>query len=73
MMAGDEDGRRQVAGRLGGGRPIPDASGHDGDIRWNFEKFVVSADRSRITRFAPKTKPDDPAVIAAIEQALPKS
>jgi glutathione peroxidase len=53
--------------------PIPDASGHDGDIRWNFEKFVVSADRSRITRFAPKTKPDDPAVIAAIEQALPKS
>jgi glutathione peroxidase len=52
--------------------PIPDASGHQGDIRWNFEKFVVSADGSQITRFAPKTKPDDPAVIAAIENALPK-
>ena len=52
---------------------IPDASGHDGDIRWNFEKFVVSADGTRITRFAPKTKPDDPSVIAAIEQALPKT
>ncbi|HVV81530.1 MAG TPA: glutathione peroxidase [Kofleriaceae bacterium] len=53
--------------------PIPDASGHTGDIRWNFEKFVISADGSQVTRFAPKTKPDDPAVIAAIENALPKA
>ena len=45
----------------------------DPEVLWNFERFVVSADRSRIPRFAPKTKPDDPAVIAAIEQALPKS
>jgi len=52
--------------------PLKDASGHDGDIRWNFEKFVVSADGTKITRFAPKTKPDDPAVIAAVEAALPK-
>jgi glutathione peroxidase len=52
--------------------PIADASGHTGDIRWNFEKFVVSADGTKITRFAPKTKPDDPAVIAAVENALPK-
>ena len=52
--------------------PIADASGHTGDIRWNFEKFVVSADGTKITRFAPKTKPDDPAVIAAVEAALPK-
>lgn len=52
--------------------PIPDASGHQGDIRWNFEKFVVSADGSQITRFSPKTAPDDPTVIAAVEAALPK-
>ena len=52
--------------------PIADASGHDGDIRWNFEKFVVSADGTKVTRFSPKTKPDDPAVIAAVEAALPK-
>ena len=52
--------------------PLKDASGHDGDIRWNFEKFVVSADGTKITRFAPKTKPDDPTVIAAVEAALPK-
>ncbi len=50
---------------------VADATGHSGDIRWNFEKFVVSADGSKITRFAPKTKPDDPEVIAAIEAALP--
>ncbi len=51
---------------------LKDADGHDGDIRWNFEKFVVSADGTKITRFAPKTKPEDPAVIAAVEAALPK-
>ena len=52
--------------------PIADASGHEGDIRWNFEKFVVSADGTKITRFSPKTTPDDPSVIAAVEAALPK-
>ena len=52
--------------------PIADASGRNGDIQWNFEKFVVSADGTKVTRFAPKTKPDDPAVIAAVEAALPK-
>jgi glutathione peroxidase len=49
-----------------------DSSGHSGDIRWNFEKFVVSADGKQITRFSPKTKPDDPTVIASVENALPK-
>jgi len=52
--------------------PIADTSGHTGDIRWNFEKFVVSADGTKVTRFAPKTKPDDPSVIAAVEAALPR-
>jgi glutathione peroxidase len=49
---------------------VADASGHKGDIRWNFEKFVVSADGTKITRFHPQTAPDDPAVIAAIEAGL---
>ncbi|MBK9032791.1 MAG: glutathione peroxidase [Myxococcales bacterium] len=52
--------------------PIADAEGHTGDIRWNFEKFLISADGASITRFAPQTKPDDPTVIAAIEAALPR-
>jgi glutathione peroxidase len=51
---------------------IADASGHTGNIRWNFEKFVVSADGSTITRFAPQLAPDDPTVLAAIEAGLPR-
>lgn len=50
---------------------VADASGHQGDIRWNFEKFVISADGTSVTRFNPKVKPDDPTVVAAIEEALP--
>ncbi|MCA8980179.1 MAG: glutathione peroxidase [Planctomycetes bacterium] len=52
---------------------VPDASGDAGDVQWNFEKFVISADGKTITRFRPRTTPDDPAVIAAIEAGLPKS
>ncbi|MBV9922404.1 MAG: glutathione peroxidase [Pseudonocardia sp.] len=63
------DGRHDIYKAL---TQIADASGHTGDIRWNFEKFVLSADGKSITRFAPKTKPDDPSVIASVEAALPK-
>ena len=49
-----------------------DAEGHTGDIRWNFEKFLVSADGEVVARFAPMTVPDDPAVVAAIEANLPR-
>jgi glutathione peroxidase len=52
--------------------PLKDPAGRNGDIQWNFEKFVVSADGTQVTRFAPKTRPDDPALIAALEAALPK-
>ena len=62
------DGRHQIYKAL---TPIADSSGHEGDIRWNFEKFVVSADGKKVTRFSPKTKPEDPAVIATVEAALP--
>jgi glutathione peroxidase len=51
--------------------PIADADGKSGDIRWNFEKFVISADGKQVTRFSPKVKPEDPALIAAVEAALP--
>jgi glutathione peroxidase len=53
--------------------PIADVAGKDGDIRWNFEKFVVSADGKKVTRFSPKVKPEDPTVIAAVEAALPSA
>jgi uncharacterized delta-60 repeat protein len=51
---------------------IPDADGEAGDVEWNFEKFVVSADGETITRFRPTTKPDARAVVKAIEAGLPK-
>lgn len=47
-----------------------DAEGTAGDIQWNFEKFLVSADGQVLARFRPMTTPEDPAVIAAIESAL---
>lgn len=53
-------------------KKAPDTSGKAGRVVWNFEKFLVSPDRS-VMRFRPTTAPDDPAVIAAIESALPSS
>lgn len=41
-----------------------------GEIKWNFEKFLVSRDGKIVKRFAPKTKPDAPEVVTAIEQEL---
>ena len=51
---------------------VPDSSGKAGDIQWNFEKFLVSADGKSVQRFRPRTEPSDPALIAAIEACLPK-
>ena len=48
---------------------VPNDEGSAGKITWNFEKFVIGPDDT-ITRFRPKVKPDDPAVIAAIEKGL---
>lgn len=43
---------------------------YPGDISWNFEKFLVGKDGRVLARFAPRTAPDDPAVLQAIEKAL---
>jgi glutathione peroxidase len=48
-----------------------DASGAAGDVQWNFEKFLVAPDGS-IQRFRPRTTPDDPTLVGAIEAALPR-
>lgn len=50
--------------------PVADAEGVDGDIRWNFEKFLVNRDGAVVARFHPKTAPDAPEVISAIESVL---
>jgi glutathione peroxidase len=41
-----------------------------GEIQWNFTKFLVGRDGAVGARFEPRTKPDDPQVIKAIEAAL---
>jgi len=41
-----------------------------GDIEWNFAKFLVDRNGNVIARFASKTKPSEPQVVAAIEKAL---
>jgi glutathione peroxidase len=50
---------------------VPDGGGYTGDIRWNFEKFVIAPDGAVVARFDPRTTPDDPAVVAAVEAVLP--
>jgi glutathione peroxidase len=49
---------------------VPDADGKDGDVVWNFEKFLV-APGGVVTRFRPQVEPEDPALVGAIEAALP--
>ena len=47
-----------------------DATGHTGDVRWNFEKWLVSRDGKVIGRFGTGTEPDDPELVAAIDAAI---
>jgi glutathione peroxidase len=46
-----------------------DAEGYSGDIRWNFEKFLIAPDAS-VQRFSPTVTPEDPILVGAIEAAL---
>jgi glutathione peroxidase len=48
----------------------PDADGADGDVQWNFEKFLVGADGTVLARFRPLVEPDAPEVLAGITSAL---
>jgi Glutathione peroxidase len=49
---------------------VADGEGHSGDIRWNFEKFLLSRDGDVIARFSPMVDPEAPELIEAIEKAL---
>ena len=49
---------------------VADAGGHSGDIRWNFEKFLVGRDGNVIARFSPLVLPEAPKVVDSIEKAL---
>ncbi len=44
-----------------------DADGEAGDVQWNFEKFLVGTDGTVVNRVRPRTEPNAPEVISAIE------
>jgi glutathione peroxidase len=41
-----------------------------GDVKWNFQKYLISRDGTIIGKFAPKLNPSSEEVTAAIEKAL---
>jgi len=47
-----------------------DTDGVDGDIRWNFEKFLIAGDGSVVARFSPQVVPDDPRVLDVVQQLV---
>jgi glutathione peroxidase len=47
--------------------------GHSGQIKWNFNKFLVGKKGELLERFEPKTEPTSPEVKHAIEMALAAS
>jgi glutathione peroxidase len=50
---------------------VADADGHTGDIRWNFEKFVIAPGGEVVARFSPTVDPESDDVIQTIEKVLP--
>lgn len=46
------------------------ARGQGGPVKWNFEKFLVGRDGHVVARFGSSTRPEDPALVKAVEAAL---
>ncbi|MFE7271179.1 glutathione peroxidase [Streptomyces sp. NPDC057623] len=61
------EGRHALYERLVG---FADAEGHSGDIRWNFEKFLIGRDGEVVARFSPQTEPESAELVSAVEGAL---
>jgi glutathione peroxidase len=41
-----------------------------GPVEWNFQKYLVSRRGEVVAKFAPRTVPDDPALVARLETLL---
>ncbi|HEX9099954.1 MAG TPA: glutathione peroxidase [Candidatus Dormibacteraeota bacterium] len=48
----------------------PDDSGKAGNVKWNFEKFLIGRDGHVARRFRSKVTPEDPGVVEAVESLL---
>ncbi|MGW2277315.1 glutathione peroxidase [Streptomyces sp. NBC_01335] len=62
------DGRHPLYAEL---TKLADADGEAGDVQWNFEKFLISPAGEPVARIRPRTEPEAPEVVAAIEAQLP--
>jgi glutathione peroxidase len=49
----------------------PDTDGTAGDVRWNFEKWLLSPQGEVVARFRPLVEPADAALRRAVEAQLP--
>src|SRR5690606_7831358 len=58
--------QRHPLDRLLGG----EGAGFPGDVGWTFEECLVGKAGRVLARFSPRTRPDDPALIQALEAAL---
>jgi glutathione peroxidase len=50
---------------------VADSEGHTGDIRWNFEKFLLAPGGKVVARFNPMVEPTSETITEAIEENLP--
>lgn len=62
------DGRHAVYEQL---TRHADDEGHAGDIRWNFEKFLIGPEGEVLGRFSPQVEPEDDRIVQAVEANLP--
>ncbi|MGY5033906.1 glutathione peroxidase [Streptomyces sp. 900116325] len=62
------DGRHPLYAEL---TQLADADGEAGDVQWNFEKFLISPAGEPVARIRPRTEPEAPELVTAIEALLP--
>jgi glutathione peroxidase len=61
------EGRHPLYAELTG---TPNEQGEAGDVQWNFEKFLLAADGTVLSRFSPRVEPQDPVITSAIEAVV---
>lgn len=61
------DGRHPIYTEL---TRAADENGADGDISWNFEKFLIDGAGNVVARFSPRTEPEDPRLVDAVGSLL---
>jgi len=49
---------------------VADDTGKNGNVAWNFEKFLIDRDGHPVRRFRSKVTPEDPRLVEAIEDLL---